>query len=132
MRAFSRVPRVIRWAVRKLVSRIGFLHREGGDGRQLGESLGQIAALLVWLFGLIALLQLFGLTQVVSPLQNKLGGIFGFLPHLIAAGFIFFIGYVFANIARQLIVAGLGAVDLSRIAGRISTLATPVKQAPAA
>lgn len=117
------VARVVRWAIRKLVGRIGFLQKQGGDGRQLGESLGQVAALIVWLFGLIALLQLFGLTQVVAPLQSMLGGVFDFLPHLLGAAFIFFIGYVFANIARQLIVAALGAVDFGRLAGRVSTLA---------
>jgi hypothetical protein len=117
------VARILRWAIRKLVSRLGFLQRQGGDGRRLGESLGQVVGLLVWLFGLIALLQLFGLTQVVAPLQSMLGGVFAFLPHLLGAAFVFFIGYVFANILRQLIVAALGAVDFSRLAGRVNSIA---------
>ncbi|GAA4157227.1 hypothetical protein GCM10022286_08590 [Gryllotalpicola daejeonensis] len=108
------VARLVRWAIRKLVSRVGFLQRQGSDGRQLGESLGQVAGLLVWLFGLIALLQLFGLTQVVAPLQGMLTGVFTFLPHLLGAAFVFFIGYVFATIAKKLIVAGLGTINFGK------------------
>jgi len=108
------IARIVRWAIGKLVARVGFLQRQGGDGRQLGDSLGQVAGLLIWLFGLIALLQLFGLTQVVAPLQNMLNGVFAFLPNLLGAAFIFFIGYVFATIARKLIVAGLGTLNFGK------------------
>src|SRR5699024_12223004 len=82
---------------------------------QIGKSVGQIAGLIIWLLGLIAVLQLFELDQVLTPLQGLLDGIFGFLPNIIGAGFIFFIGFVFAKIAKQLIQTALGAVDLTKL-----------------
>src|SRR5699024_5795897 len=83
---------------------------------------GQIAGLIIWLLGLIAVLQLFELDQVLTPLQGLLDGIFGFLPNIIGAGFIFFIGFVFAKIAKQLIQTALGAVDLTKLTAKFRSL----------
>ncbi len=116
------VAAIVKWAVGKLVTKVPALQRSGNDGQQIGESIGKIAALIVWLFGLVAVLQLFNLDQVLSPLQGLLGGIFGFLPNLIGAGFIFFIGYVFAKIAKQLVQTALNTVDLSGITSKFRSL----------
>ncbi|MCO1338740.1 hypothetical protein BJH93_07535 [Kocuria polaris] len=112
------IAKAVKWAISKAVAKIPALQRQGNDGQQIGESIGQIASLLVWLFGLIAILQIFNLEQALSPLQGLLGGIFGFLPNLIGAGFIFFIGYVIAKIVRQLVQTALATVDLSRLTSK--------------
>src|ERR671910_35852 len=92
------VARLVRWAVAKLVMRVGFLQREGADGRAVGYSIGQIAARLVWLFGLIAVLQVLQLEQVLGPLQGMLETILDYLPNIIGAAIVFFIGYLIAKI----------------------------------
>lgn len=80
------LARVVKWALAKLVSKIGFLQREGSDGRSLGESIGQIASLLVWLFGLVAVLQVFALREVLAPIQGMLDTILRYVPNIIGAG----------------------------------------------
>src|SRR5699024_11824455 len=55
------LAQVVKWAIGKLVGRLSFLQRQGSDGNSLGESLGRVGSLLVWLFGLIAVLQVFAL-----------------------------------------------------------------------
>lgn len=117
------VARLVRWAVAKLVSRIGFLQRQGADGRDVGTSIGQIAALLIWLFGLIAVLQVLQLEQVLGPLQGMLGTILDYLPNIIGAAVVFFIGYLIAKIVKQIIVAALGAVNFARVFGRARSAA---------
>ena len=114
---------IVRWVFARLVGRIGFLRRQGADGAQVGESIGRIASLLVWLLGLIAVLQVFSLTQVLAPLQGLVDGVLGYLPNIIGAGVVFFIGFVLAKIARQLVVTALGTVDFSRLGHRIRTSA---------
>ncbi|WP_349829474.1 mechanosensitive ion channel [Brevibacterium litoralis] len=106
------IASLVSWAVKKVVNRVPALQRQGNDGQTVGASIGKVASLLVWLFGLIAVLQLFSLDQVLAPLQGLLDGIFGFLPNLIGAGFIFFIGLVLAKVVRQLVWALLGPVDV--------------------
>lgn len=114
------VARIVRWAAAKLVTRVKFLQKQGNDGEQIGQSLGKVAGLIVWLFGLVAILQVFALSEVLSPVQGLLGGVMAFIPNLIGAGFIFFIGYVIANIVRQLLKTGLGTVDFSGLVRKLT------------
>ncbi|MGZ2223116.1 mechanosensitive ion channel [Glutamicibacter nicotianae] len=114
------LARIVRWAAAKLVTRVKFLQKQGNDGEQIGQSLGKVAGLIVWLFGLVAILQVFALSEVLSPVQGLLGGVMAFIPNLIGAGFIFFIGYVIANIVRQLLKTGLGTVDFSGLVRKLT------------
>ncbi|WP_346037420.1 mechanosensitive ion channel [Brevibacterium picturae] len=116
------IASIVKWAIGKLVMKVPALQRDGNDGQQIGKSIGQIGSLLVWLLGLIAVLQLFNLDQVLSPLQGLLDGIFGFLPNIIGAGVIFFIGFIFAKIAKQLVQTALNAVDLTKLTSKFQSL----------
>jgi small-conductance mechanosensitive channel len=116
------IAAIVKWAMGKLVTKVPALQRDGSNGQQIGKSVGQIAGLIIWLLGLIAVLQLFNLDQVLTPLQGLLDGIFGFLPNIIGAGFIFFIGYVFAKIAKQLVQTALNAVDLTKLTSKFRSL----------
>ncbi|WP_166843917.1 mechanosensitive ion channel [Isoptericola sp. BMS4] len=120
------VARLVRWIVAKLVARIGFLQKEGANGQEIGDSIGKIAALLVWLFGLIAVLQVFQLRDVLGPIQGMLDTIMGYLPNIIGAAFVFFIGYVIATIIKQLIEAVLGTVDFAALFGKAKGAASSV------
>nr|WP_218913034.1 mechanosensitive ion channel [Janibacter alkaliphilus] len=114
------IAMAVRWAVAKLVTRIPALQRTGSDGQTLGSSIGSIASLLVWLLGLVAVLQVFSLDQVLSPITSMLDTVLGYLPNLIGAAFVFFIGALIAKIVRQLIETSLATVDLGKIAGSAS------------
>lgn len=112
------VARLVKWAITKLVARVGFLQREGADGRQVGASIGQIAALLVWLFGLIAVLQVFRLNEVLGPIRGMLEAIMAYLPNIIGAAVVFFIGYLIAKIVKQILEAALGAINFAGLVTR--------------
>lgn len=109
------LARAVKWAFAKLVGRVGFLRRSGSDGQSLGETIGRIASLLIWLFGLIAILQVFALNQVLTPIQSLLSGVLSYLPNLVGATFVFIVGALIAKIVRQLIEATLGAVNFDRL-----------------
>jgi hypothetical protein len=111
------IAKIVAWAFKKLTSKIGMLQKAGSDGDSIGASLGSVAALLVWLFGLIALLQLFGLSQVLAPIQGLLDGILGFLPNVIGAIFVFIVGALLAKVVRQLVETTLGALPWDRWLG---------------
>ncbi|SEE87970.1 mechanosensitive ion channel [Ruania alba] len=115
------IARVVRWAIGKLVGKVAFLQRQGQDGQTVGESLGTVASLLVWLFGLTAVLQLFALTQVLAPIQSLLSGVLGFLPNLIGAAFVFVIGFVLAKIVRQLVETAIRAINFSKLSEKVKS-----------
>jgi len=101
-----------KWAFAKLVNQVPFLQRQSGSGESVGESLGKIVSLLIWLLGMIAILQRLGLDNVIKPLQTLLDNIMGFIPNIIGAGVILFVGLVVARIVKQLVETTLSTVNL--------------------
>ncbi len=107
-----------KWAFAKLVDNISFFQRNTGSGTSLGESLGKIVSLLIWLFGLLIVLQILGLGAVAGPVDSLLENIVDFVPNLVGAGLIFFIGMMVARIVRDLIMTTLQTVDFDKWANR--------------
>jgi hypothetical protein len=107
------VTALIAWLIKKvlatLLSKVKVLNREDSSGHSLAESLATVVSLIVWLFGLIAILNLFALTEVVAPIQGLLQGVLNALPGILGAALIFFIGLVLARIVRQLVETTLRA-----------------------
>lgn len=122
------IAKIVAWAFAKLTSKIPVLQKAGNDGDSIGKSLGSVAALLVWLFGLIALLDLFELSSVLTPIQGLLDGVMGFLPNLIGAVFVFIVGALVAKVVRQLVETALGAVPFDKWIGSGSKLSGQVDQ----
>jgi hypothetical protein len=85
----------------------------------LGANLGQVAYWLVLLFGIIAALNVLQLNQVASPLNLMLTEFLGYIPNLVGAGLIFFVGFVVATIARRLVVAAMQAANLEAVLSRL-------------
>ena len=107
-----------KWAFAKLVDNVAFFRRATGSGASLGESLGKIVGLLIWLFGLLVILTVLGLGNVAGPIDTLLDNVMAFLPRLVGAGLIFFIGLMVAKIVRDLIVTALRTVDFDKWANR--------------
>ncbi|MEM8919035.1 MAG: mechanosensitive ion channel [Pseudomonadota bacterium] len=113
------VARGSKWAFAKLVDTISFLQRDiGGSGESIGMSLGRIVSLLIWLFGWIAILTVFELDAVTEPLQQLLDTVMGFIPNIVGAGIIFFIGSIVAKIVKDLVVTFMQTINLDKWANR--------------
>ena len=115
------VALLVKWAISKLVTKVPVLQREGADGQAVGQSIGTVGSLLVWLFGLVAVLQVFTLESVLSPIQGLLQTIMEYLPNVIGAIFVFFIGFVIARIAKQLIEAAVGMINFGALAAKVKS-----------
>ncbi len=101
------LARVVKTVLTKGLGKVSFLQGRGDDGANLAASLGTIASLVIWLFGLIAILNVFQLTEVVAPLQNMLNQGLAVLPGIIGAALVFFVGYVLAKIVREIVEIAL-------------------------
>ncbi len=112
------LAKAAKWAFAKLVDNVTLFQRDTGSGKSLGESLGSIISLLVWLFGLLAVLNVFKLTGVMDPIQTLLNSIMGFADNLLAAGLLFFVGMMIARIVRDLTVTALQTVEFDKWANR--------------
>jgi len=128
------VARAVKWALQKAIDRIPALrkHMTGGPKETVGHQLGVIAKLIIWLVGIMAALNYLGVGQILEPINALLDGIFGFLPNVIAAGLIFFVGLIVARIVRQLTETVLIAANVDGLLARvgIGDTAGTVRMAP--
>jgi hypothetical protein len=115
------VARAVKWATRKAIDAIPALqkHAAAKPGETVGDQLGTIAKLIVWLVGIMAALTYLGIGQILAPINRLTIEIFDFLPRLIGAGIIFFIGYILARIVQRLAETALTAVNVDGLLARI-------------
>ena len=115
--------KAVKWGIAKGVDRIPFLSRRDSTAAagakpavDVGERVGEVGYWLVWLLGLIAALSQFGefAAPIVAPLNDMMRGFLAYLPSVVGAALIFFIGFVLATIVRRMVEATVDAVDLDR------------------
>src|SRR4051795_7233528 len=115
------VARAVKWIIQKAIDRTPALrrHMTGAPDETVGHQLGTIAKLIIWLVGIMAALQFLGFAQILAPINELVTEIFAFLPNLIAAGLIFFIGLIVARIVKQLVETALTAANIDGLLARI-------------
>jgi hypothetical protein len=112
------LAKAAKWAFAKMVDQISFLQRGTSSGESVGMALGKIVSLLVWLFGLILILQQMGFDSAIAPVQGLLSNFIGYLDNIVFAAAIFFIGSMIARIVRDLVATALGTVNFDKWANR--------------
>ncbi len=112
------LAKAAKWAFAKLVDNVGFLQRNTETGASLGTSLGKIVGLLIWLFGLMAILSVLGLDAVAGPINSLLENVVSFLPNVVMAGIVLFIGLMLAGIVRDIVITALQTMDFDKWANR--------------
>src|SRR6476660_7228103 len=115
------VARTVKWALQKAIDRTPALrkHMTGSPDETVGHQLGTIAKLIIWLVGIMAALQFLGFAQILAPINELVTEIFAFLPQLIGAGLIFFIGLIVARIVRRLAETVLIAANVDGLLARV-------------
>jgi hypothetical protein len=115
------VARVVKWVLQKAIDRSPALrkHMTGTPEETVGHQLGTIAKLIIWLVGIMAALRFLGIGQILAPINDLVVEIFAFLPRLIGAGLIFFIGLIVARIVRRLVETVLIAANIDGLLARI-------------
>jgi hypothetical protein len=133
------VARAVKWILQKAIDRSPALKRHvtGTPEETVGHQLGTIAKLIIWLVGIMAALRFLGVGEILAPINDLVTEIFAFLPHLVAAGLIFFVGLVVARIVRRLVETVLIAANVDGLLARIGigstegTIRTPAEAVPA-
>jgi hypothetical protein len=115
------VARAVKWVLQKAVDRSPTLKRHvtGTPEETVGHQLGTIAKLIIWLVGIMAALTFLGVGQILAPINELVTDIFAFLPRLIGAGLIFFIGLIVARIVKRLVETVLIATNVDGLLARI-------------
>ena len=112
------LAKAAKWAFAKLVDAVPLLQRGTGNGQSVGLALGKIVSLFIWLFGLLAILQVLDLNAVAGPINSLLENVVEFVPRLIGAGILLFVGLMIAGIVRDIAVTAMQTVDLDKWANK--------------
>lgn len=75
------------------------------------KPIGSLIKAILTIFVLMAVLQHFGLTDVLAPLRNMVDQFLAAIPNVIGAGVIGYAGWVIAKIVSQLVGVALTKVD---------------------
>src|SRR5438270_1033132 len=115
------VARAVKWVLQKAIDRSPALkkHVTGTPEETVGHQLGVIAKLIIWLVGIMAALRFLGIGQILQPINALTLEIFEFLPRLIGAGLIFFLGLIVARIVRRLVETVLVAANVDSLLARL-------------
>ena len=84
-----------------------------------GARIGEVGYWLIMLIGIIAALTALQLTQVVRPLNSMMGNFLSYIPNVVGAGLIFFVGMIVANISQRVVTTGLQAANFDGLLARI-------------
>jgi hypothetical protein len=107
------LARAAKWAIAKAVDKVPALrkHYEAEPGKTLGSLIGDIVFWLILLIGIMVALQPLRLGGVLDPVRQLTTNALAFIPNVIGAGLIFFIGLIVARIVRRLVEGALLAAN---------------------
>jgi len=99
--------------LKKMLARFPSLQREQADGSvtDLAAPIASLFKAILTILVLMAVLEYFGLTNVLDPLKEMVKEFAAVLPNIIGAGVIGYAGWVIARIVSQLAGVALGKAD---------------------
>lgn len=78
----------------------------------ISENIADIIYWLILLLFLPIVLSILGLTGLLTPVQNMVNNVVGYLPNIFIAGVIAFVGYILAKIVRGIVEGLIKSVGL--------------------
>lgn len=107
------IAKIIRKVVTKALSKIDALQRESADGTitDLATPIASLVYFVVVLFVLIAVLGAMGLTDVLEPLKAMANQFLGYIPNIIGAGIVGYVGWILAKIISEFVGVALNKAD---------------------
>ncbi len=95
------IARIVRNLIAKGLKRTGIDNRLSSSSFVLSKTIAKLIYYLIVVFVLMAVLNMMGITGALAPLQDMLTKVTQYIPNVIGAGLIGFVGYTLANIAKE-------------------------------
>ncbi len=115
------VAAVVRSLVVKLLSKtklsalLGKADSSSGGNDAIVNFVGKLVYLIVFLLFVPGIFESLGMTGVSSPILNLLNTLWGYLPNILAAGLVLWVGFFIAKLARELLVPVFGKLKVNTL-----------------
>lgn len=104
------------------INKTGLGRKAKTTGGNIGKSLSKAVFWVLWLFFIMIGLSRFpALAEPLEGIRGMLDDIFAYVPRVVSAGFIFFIGWILAKIFREAVTSTLEAAQVDNLASRFGT-----------
>ncbi len=94
---------VIKRVITKIIGKTGIDEKLKNDKVKLSSFIGKLVYFLLMIFVFMLVLDKLGIKNVMDPIKNMLNGFFAFIPNIIGAGLVGYIGYMLATIVSELV-----------------------------
>lgn len=112
---------IVRSLVMKLVKKtkltaLSDKSSSGGDeGKKTGEHIGKLAYLLVFLLFVPGIFESLGMNEVSMPIVNLLDTMWGYLPNILAAVIVLWVGLFVAKLVRDILIPVFEKIKVNRL-----------------
>lgn len=107
---------ILKKVVKKLLQKSGIDNKLSSKVK-ISDIISKIIYFLVMMFVFMLALEKLGMTSVLEPVKNLLNGFTGFIPNIIGAGLVGYIGYMLATIVSELV--GLSGKTIQKFAPKL-------------
>lgn len=112
------IAKMLKRITTKLIERTGIDERMNSSKIKLSRFAGKLIYFLAMIFVFMLALEKLGMTSVLEPVKGLLDGFLGFIPNIIGAGLVAYIGYMLATIVSELV--GLSGETIQRFAPKLN------------
>ncbi|MEM7050362.1 MAG: mechanosensitive ion channel [Acidobacteriota bacterium] len=125
--AYWAIGSVVKLAATKGLGALGFDQRAGRflppreiKGETVGPSalVGRLLFYIILLLGILPFLQALGQESLVAPLRDMMAKVLGFIPNIVAALILLFVGKIIATVVREIVTNFLAATGIDGVAER--------------
>lgn len=85
----------------------------------MSDNIANIAYWVILLMFLPMVLQQLGLTGLLTPVNNMIAKVLEFIPNMVVAGIILFVGYIIAKILRGIVTNVVASLNIQSVAQKV-------------
>ncbi len=97
------IAKFLKKIITRLISKSGIDDSFKGNKVVISALIGKLVYFLIMIIIFMLALEKLGMTNVLEPLKEMLNGFLGFIPNIIGAGLVGYIGYMLANVISELV-----------------------------
>ena len=131
------VAAIVKTLVIKLLTKTkisSLFGKADADGAKVAESIGKIVYLLVFLLFVPGIFESLGMNNISVPILNLLNTMWGYLPNILAAAVVLWVGFFVAKLVREILapvfnklkidhlqeIAGIEAADTAKLSNTLA------------
>ncbi len=107
----------VRRLVTKLIKRTKIDDKLGSNKITLSKFIGKLIYFLMMIFVFMLVLEKLGMTSVLDPVKNLLNSFLTYIPNIVGAGLVAYVGYMLATIVAELV--GLSGETLQNLVPKL-------------